>query len=540
MGKPQSTGNLVNALAQDSSNNIGIGGAANASFKLQVTGATNLTGALSGTSASFNSNQALTIVGTNSTSANNTITGYSADLYAVAVRQRGASAGISGANFMAQIISATGSEGLEIYTPNSKELILGTNSTARLTIGTTGAATFSSSVTATGGLISNGGAIGYGGGELGFGVTTSSALSAIYTLATGSPTLFFDHRGTSNTGSFAFRNGTGGANTLMTITSGGNVGIFDNTPALRLSVRAADAPTTPTLGTASGHFIIGNGASTISYGLMFGVNNDGNSWIQSQRIDGTATAYNILLQPSGGNVGIGASVSAVYPLVVKVATNRNWAISNSGTGFASFRAGDDGYFNFNRGEIDASPLLINSQSGGNVGIGVALSNVKLCIRGADTGSTNYTLYTDNGTNDLLGIRNDGLFFSGTASKSPYNNTIASVANIFVGSDGTLYRSTASSIKFKENILDWNGNGLDTILALKPKTFKYKKDYYDKADIDFLGLIAEDVAEVCPYLADYQNEDRSGQVENVRYAFIVVPLIKAIQELEARIKQLENK
>jgi len=46
MGKPQSTGNLVNALAQDSSNNIGIGGAANASFKLQVTGATNLTGVL--------------------------------------------------------------------------------------------------------------------------------------------------------------------------------------------------------------------------------------------------------------------------------------------------------------------------------------------------------------------------------------------------------------------------------------------------------------------------------------------------------------
>lgn len=43
MGKTQSTGNLTNALAQDSSNNIGIGGAVNASFKLQVTGATNLT-----------------------------------------------------------------------------------------------------------------------------------------------------------------------------------------------------------------------------------------------------------------------------------------------------------------------------------------------------------------------------------------------------------------------------------------------------------------------------------------------------------------
>ncbi len=124
----------------------------------RVTGATNLTGALSGTSASFNSNQALTIVGTNSTSANNTITGYSADLYAVAVRQRGASAGISGANFMAQIISATGAEGLEIYTPNSKELILGTNSTARLTIGTTGAATFAAANSGVITLTTNGSA----------------------------------------------------------------------------------------------------------------------------------------------------------------------------------------------------------------------------------------------------------------------------------------------------------------------------------------------------------------------------------------------
>jgi hypothetical protein len=53
MGKTFSTGLLTNGLWQDSSNNIGIGAAANASFKLQVTGATNLTGALSGTSATF-------------------------------------------------------------------------------------------------------------------------------------------------------------------------------------------------------------------------------------------------------------------------------------------------------------------------------------------------------------------------------------------------------------------------------------------------------------------------------------------------------
>ena len=70
------------------------------------------------------------------------------------------------------------------------------------------------------------------------------------------------------------------------------------------------------------------------------------------------------------------------------------------------------------------------------------------------------------------------------------------------------------------------------MALKPKTYKYKKEYYNKADVNFLGLIAEEVAEVNTYLADYENEDGTGQVENLRYDTIVVPLIKAIQELKA--------
>ena len=53
MGKTFSTGSLTNAIWQDASNNIGIGGAASSSYKFQVTGTTNLTAALTGTSATF-------------------------------------------------------------------------------------------------------------------------------------------------------------------------------------------------------------------------------------------------------------------------------------------------------------------------------------------------------------------------------------------------------------------------------------------------------------------------------------------------------
>jgi hypothetical protein len=164
--------------------------------------------------------------------------------------------------------------------------------------------------------------------------------------------------------------------------------------------------------------------------------------------------------------------------------------------------------------------------------------------GTTTSDIAFLVQNQAGSTDIFRIRGGDYY---TQAQGVYNNTSATANYVVVTSDGGLQRYVASSQKYKEQILDWNTSGLDTILALKPKTFKYKKDYYDKADVDFLGLIAEEVAEVCPYLADYENEDRTGDVENVRYSTIVVPLISAIQELktqndalQSRIETLESK
>ena len=205
---------------------------------------------------------------------------------------------------------------------------------------------------------------------------------------------------------------------------------------------------------------------------------------------------------------------------------------------------------------NATPLQLGTNaavrltisSDGNVAIARTVeSNVRLSVTGSDSTSSNFALYVRNSAATLFYVRNDGLILTGAEAASPTNNTNAAAANLFVGTSGILYKSTASSIRFKENINNWNGNGLDTILALKPKIFTYKESYYKYPEVKMLGLIAEEVAEVCPYLADYENEDRTGQVENVRYANIVVPLIKAIQEmnqtitsLQDRLDKLENK
>ena len=56
----------------------------------------------------------------------------------------------------------------------------------------------------------------------------------------------------------------------------------------------------PTLGTASGAFSVLSGDSL--YGGYMGISNSGALWIQSMRNDGVATAYDLDLNPSGGNV----------------------------------------------------------------------------------------------------------------------------------------------------------------------------------------------------------------------------------------------
>ena len=115
--------------------------------------------------------------------------------------------------------------------------------------------------------------------------------------------------------------------TRMIITSAGRVGIGTTNPANQLSVfgnadmtRAAIGTTvsgirldvaipTPTsqmtLGSEAGIALgLGQRASG-KYGLYFGTGGDGKSWIQGGRTDSIITAYDISLQASGGNVGIG-------------------------------------------------------------------------------------------------------------------------------------------------------------------------------------------------------------------------------------------
>ena len=104
-------------------------------------------------------------------------------------------------------------------------------------------------------------------------------------------------------GKFGVFDATAGA-TRLAIDSSGRVGIGNVSPSAPLSVMAATSASVPAAGAASSHLAVGKNDQ---YGTMIGTLGSGDGYIQQQRFDGNTTTYNLLVQPNGGNVGIGTT-----------------------------------------------------------------------------------------------------------------------------------------------------------------------------------------------------------------------------------------
>jgi len=175
-------------------------------------------------------------------------------------------------------------------------------------------------------------------------------------------------------------NGTGYDNNL--VLTNGNVGIGTDSPQTLLNVNSLSGTTYPTLGTASG--VIALSINEL-HGMYLGVDGaSGNGWIQAMREDASATAYNLILQPSGGNVGIGTT----SPSAKLEAVGTSGLPATSGTTFTgTMRLNVSGYgtvLDFgsvgpatgtqwlqatDKADLSITyPLLLNP-NGGNVGIG---------------------------------------------------------------------------------------------------------------------------------------------------------------------------
>lgn len=357
-----------------------------------------------------------------------------------------------------------------------------------------------SSIDATGLTIWSGGSA-----TSGARVVLNSAGFAGYN-SSGSPTFAI----TASTGAAVFSGSiTGSAITGSTLNISGNC-IIDASGLLT----ATGATITGTI-TSSNATITGG---SLTVGSTFQVTTGGLLTASSANISGTITA-------TAGNIG-GFIVGSTY--------------LSSGAGGTGF------YINSSTGNASFATITAT----GNI------SGVNLTGSGTVTATTGLTLTTStcavsaggNAFNNVGAYTGTTISTTGsiTANGELYaagHGTTTNAANgyVFV-SGGRIARSTASSQRYKENIVD-----ITTVPDLDPKkllnlpvrAFSYKAEYLDSNDdrstMLMPGFIAEEVDAVYPMGADYIDGPESW---NDR---ILLPaMLSLIQDQDKRIKLLEAK
>jgi len=257
--------------------------------------------------------------------------------------------------------------------------------------------------------------------------------------------------------------------TKMTILGNGNVGVGVSNPGNLLTVANSVSDTIPALGVNGGKFSILNG---LNYGLLAGVLSSGNVFMQAQRIDATATVYNILLQPNGGYVGIGLSTNPGYPLDVNgVSAARTYflahssaggsglVIQNNGAG-ANLAIAENAAGNYSLGSnasIGAaiSPVLTWT-SGGSVGVGTTAPSSKLEVM---SGSVNTEIARFTNTTTARGLTITGFAVNGTNEVGYNFNTPGA------GGNAALSFSTLSAEAMRINSSGYVGIGTTNPSAL---------------------------------------------------------------------------
>jgi hypothetical protein len=137
-------------------------------------------------------------------------------------------------------------------------------------------------------------------------------------------------------------------------------------------------------------------------------------------------------------------------------------------------------------------------------------------------------------NVCIGVNVFGV--AGESNTTRIKNIFSSFANfraVYVNSDNKL-GTLVSSRRFKEDIKPMEKTS-ETILALKPVTFRYKKEV-DSAQALSFGLIAEEVAQVDP---DLITRDEEGKPETVRYEAVNAMLLNEFLKEHQKVQQLEK-
>jgi hypothetical protein len=211
----------------------------------------------------------------------------------------------------------------------------------------------------------------------------------------------------------------------------------------------------------------------------------------------------------------------------------NTADQNTATGAGALFNNGTGGNNTANGTF---ALFYNLEGGDNTAIGIA------ALSSNTTGSNNVALGSGAGASATTGSNNVyvGAGMQGAAGesdacyiKSIFGQTSASGLPVLINSNNKL-GTTTSSRRFKQEIKAMDKTS-EVLLALKPVTFRYKKEIDPTGTIQF-GLVAEQVEKVNP---DLVVRDTEGKPYSVRYDQVNAMLLNEFLKEHCKVEQLEK-
>lgn len=214
--------------------------------------------------------------------------------------------------------------------------------------------------------------------------------------------------------------------------------------------------------------------------------------------------------------------------------------------------------------VTAGVERVRVDASGNVGIGISPSTLlhlnSLGVLRLQTGSVTMDCTPTAGATDS--------FVWNTSANAAYRWSMNGTERMRIESDGKLYAyntyGTTVGATNRDLFIDSGGligyvssirasktgiTAIDDVSWLRdltPVSFHYRKrnadgTYSDEPDgtLDY-GLIAEDVEPVAPELCFYDVVDGEPQLRGVHYSKLITPMLRYIQQLEARIAALEER
>lgn len=292
----------------------------------------------------------------------------------------------------------------------------------------------------------------------------------------------------------------------------GNVLVGNNTPGTGKFQVKTTGGTAGFFASVGGNALLtgdGNvGINTNAPGFRLDVSGD-------QRVRGTGNLLT-LEQATGGDYA--------RLLFKNAGSTGSWIMGGQGTG-----ADGDFFLTYAQPLVPGASRIITARSNGSVGIG-------------DANLTDTRLRVFHGSSSGLGIENSnsGAFWEFWVRDNDgalvlFNNVLGGVPAGTFAPNG-MY--TASDRRLKSDVAAIQGSFLDKIMKLEAYTYRYSAENADAKRS--IGFMAQDVQAQFPELVtENKNRDSEGSFLSLNYAGISVVAIKAIQEQQAQIKELQR-